>query len=83
MIFIGKAPFGYRWNEESKKIEINPEEAEVYKKIVSLYVDDGLSMKAIGIQLKEQGIRCKRSPFNSSTLSYILKGSRLAGPTQK
>ena len=37
--FIGKPPFGYRWNKKLKSIEIDNNEAETYKRIVSMYVD--------------------------------------------
>jgi site-specific DNA recombinase len=71
--FIGKPPFGYIWNKEAGKLEINEGEAETYKRIVSMYCDLGMSFKAIALKLKEEGIRCKKAFFSSITISYILK----------
>ena len=45
--FLGKPPFGYRWNKEKKELEIIPEEEKIYKKIISLYLDEGLSLKEL------------------------------------
>lgn len=74
-MFNGKPPYGYRWNKETNTLEIMPEEEEVYKKIVDFYLNYGMSLKDIGIRLKEDGIISKKAPFSSSTLSYILKNS--------
>lgn len=54
-MFNGQPPFGYKWNKEKKCIDIVPDEAETYKQIVSLYVDQGLSMRDVCMRLKEQG----------------------------
>jgi len=77
--FVGKPPFGYRWNKASQKIEIDPKEAEIYRRIVSMYLDEGMTYRDIGIRLKEEGIRCKRSVFQGGTLLYILKNPAYYG----
>jgi len=77
--FIGKPPFGYVWNEKSKKLETNEKEKEIYQRIVDMYLNDNLSMKSISIKLREQRILCKKKPFSSSTISYILKNSAYYG----
>ena len=72
--FIGKPPFGYRWNKDRKELEMIPEEAKIYKKIVSLYLDEGLSLKDITIRLTREGILGQGGkPFRANTLSYMLK----------
>ena len=48
-------PLGYRKNEKSGKPEIIESEAEIYRKIVSLYMDSRLSMKEIALQLTREG----------------------------
>jgi len=72
--FLGKPPYGYKWNKEKKELEIIPEEAKIYKKIISLYLDEGLSLKDISIRLTEEGIRGKGGkPFQTATISYVLR----------
>jgi site-specific DNA recombinase len=70
-IFNGKPPFGYEWNDETHKLVVNDDEKEIYEKIVDLYLNHGLSLKDVSIKLMDEGIICKKKPFNSSTLSYI------------
>ena len=77
--FIGKPPFGYIWDKEKKKLEINPKEAKTYAKMISMYVDQGLSFKSIALALKEEGIRCKQKFFSSVTVSYIFKNPAYYG----
>jgi site-specific DNA recombinase len=54
--FIGQPPYGYRWRKEKSRIEVEPEEAKVYEKIVSLYVDSGYSLIDIANLLDAEGI---------------------------
>ena len=77
--FIGKPPFGYRWNKKLKSIEIDNNEAETYKRIVSMYVDRGMTFRDIVIKLRGEGIKCKRSWFSNSTISYMLKNPAYYG----
>ena len=78
-IFVGKPPFGYVWNKEKKCLEINLSEADIYKRIVSMYLDEGLSFRDIGIKLRNEGIKCKRAYFTNSTISYMLKNPAYYG----
>lgn len=71
--FLGKPPFGYTWNKEKKQLEVVPEEAEVYNRIVLMYTKQGMAMRDIAIKLNAEGLKCKRSVFASGTISYILK----------
>jgi site-specific DNA recombinase len=72
--FLGKTSFGYKWNKETKELEIIPEEAKIFKKIISLYLDEGLSLKDITIRLTREGILGNSGkPFRANTLSYMLK----------
>lgn len=72
--FIGKVPFGFRWNKEKKKLEIDVKEAGLYKKIVSMYVDQGLSYRDICIDFMDKGIKNRTGKsFNQPMLSYMLK----------
>jgi site-specific DNA recombinase len=76
---LGKAPFGYRWNKQDKVLEIVPAEAEIYKRVVDWYLNLGLSYRLIALRLKNEGIRCKKKPFSSATISYMLKNPAYYG----
>lgn len=73
--FIGKQPFGYIWNKEKQKFEIKEAEVKVYDRVVGLYMDSGLSMKDVALKLKDEGILCKKKPFSSMAISYLLKNT--------
>jgi len=77
--FIGQPPFGYIYNKEKGKLEVNEREAKIYKRIVNMYVDKGMSYKDIQIQLNKEGVKCKRKPFSSATLGYLLKNPAYYG----
>jgi site-specific DNA recombinase len=72
-VFIGKPPFGYTWNKEKKKLEINDEEASLYKRIVNMYINQRLSFRDIAIQLNGEGLICKNGKWSSPVISYIFK----------
>jgi len=78
--FVGKVPFGYVWNREKKAIEINQEEARIYKHIVDLYLHEGLSFLDIALRLKDKGIKLRGRKFPATqTISYILKNPAYYG----
>lgn len=70
---VGSLPFGYKWNKEEKKIEVIPKEAELYNRIVTMYLDEGKSFSDIEEQLKGEGAKCGKKPWSSATISYALK----------
>lgn len=47
--------FGYRWDDEEKKICINEEEAEVIKRMFDLYVFQGYGAKALEQYFEKKG----------------------------
>lgn len=71
--FIGKPPYGYIWNKKLKELQINKDEALIYKRIIDMYINLGISFHNIAAQLKEEGIKCKKKFFQSATISAILK----------
>jgi len=77
--FLGKPPFGYVWNKEKKKLEINEDEAETYKRVVDMYCNLGVSFKDIALKLREESIKCKKAYFSSTTISYMLKNPAYYG----
>ncbi len=77
--FIGKAPFGYQWNKKTKAIEIDDKQSVIYKNIVNMYVYQGMTFRDIVVRLRKDGIKCKRSWFSNSTISYMLKNPAYYG----
>lgn len=77
--FIGQPPYGYFWNKDAKKIEVNEAEKAIYLDIVQMYSELGKSMKDIAVALNDRGIKAKRRPFTSTTVSEILKNPAYYG----
>ena len=73
--FVGRVPFGYRWNKETNRLEINEEEAKIYLRIVDMYLNHCRSSEDIAIQLQKEGLKCKKRPFTYSGILYILRNS--------
>lgn len=77
-ILGGAALFGYRRNEE-KKLEIEPREAELVKRIFELYAN-GMPLGRIVEHLNADGIRTRRgNPFSESGLYAILRNEKYIG----
>ena len=72
-IFNGRPPYAYYWNKEKKQLEINENEAETYKLIVNMYLDQCMSFRDICIKLRNKGIICKKAYWSSTTVSYTFK----------
>jgi site-specific DNA recombinase len=76
---IGSPPFGYLWDEEAKQFRINEKEAEVYRLMISLYLDKGLSQTQIASSLNEKGFRTRKRNAHpgrkiiQSTIGVILR----------
>ena len=78
-IHMGKPPYGYTWDKEKKRFGVNPVEAETYRRIVSMYLDQNLGYKSIAIKLREEGIKCKRAFFSPTVVGFILKNPCYTG----
>ena len=55
-IFCGKPPYGYGWNTKEKRIEIVPDQGEIYSRVVREYLDLGRSLNDISIDLNAEGV---------------------------
>ncbi len=53
---IGALPFGYRWDKKQKEIVEHPEQGPIVRRIFSMYLDEGYSIKQIAIKLTEDVI---------------------------
>lgn len=71
-IIIGKPPYGYSWNKESKRMEVNPHEAEIYRRIVEMYLA-GSSYKDITIALRREGVKAKLALFSATVVGQVLQ----------
>lgn len=78
-IFNGSPPYAYYWNKETKQLEINKKKAKVYQLIVDMYLNQKMSFQDIALKLREQGIKCKRAYWSSTTISYTLKNPAYYG----
>jgi len=85
---IGMAPFGYHWNEEDEKFEIDPEESKVYKRMLHDYLVKGKSQNQIAGDLNEEGIKSSyagnghKSPLAPFCITVPTKG-RSAIPSKQ
>lgn len=81
-IFCGKPPYGYRWNSKERRIEIVPDQGEVYSRIVKEYLDLGRSLNDISLDLNSEGVQTRAggsSKWSSGTISKILKCADYCG----
>ena len=85
----GRPPLGYNWIKETKKLAINPMEAEIIKTIYDLYLK-GYSLKHVAQALTEKGLRSKSyttkdgrkadgNAFQNTTINHILHNSLYIG----
>jgi len=83
-VTIGELPYGYKKGNSPGKIEVAEDQAAVYEKIVSYYLDQRLSIKSIAMQLNSEGVptppeskgqklKNKTGLWCSKTISNILK----------
>jgi DNA invertase Pin-like site-specific DNA recombinase len=81
--FIGQTPLGYKWNKVLNKLEVITEEAEIYKRIIRMYLDLGMAYRDIAVQLNKEGVTSirtnkngkerKRSNWGNQAISDMLK----------
>jgi site-specific DNA recombinase len=78
---IGKLPYGYKWSKKKKRIIKDPDEAPIYKKNVSKYVDEHLCFADTANWLTEQGIptRLGASHWSDSSVGNMLKNPAYKG----
>lgn len=78
--YCGQAnPFGYNWNKETKKLEINEHEAPVVELIFELY-KNGMGSKNIAKRLNEIGLKPRVvDKWDSKKICRILKNPKYVG----
>lgn len=65
--------FGYRFNKETRQMEIEPTEAQYVKKIFEWYVFHDMGSKAISLKLAELGVMGYGSNNKYVTPQFVLK----------
>lgn len=79
-MWSGKAPYGYTWDKAKCEFVFNEEEAQIYRRIVDLYLNHGMAMKKIAYQLNEEGIRGRHSrQLSSGVIAGILRNTAYYG----
>ncbi|MCD7711647.1 MAG: recombinase family protein [Firmicutes bacterium] len=77
----GPTPYGYR--NEKKSLVIEPEEAEMVRRIYDLFLQDGMNTTAVAIYLNEHGYRRSSKedcgPFTYDFVSRVLKNPVYCG----
>ena len=76
---FGKAPYGYRWNKDKARLEVEPVEAGIYHWIVRMYVQQGMAFRDIAIKLRAHGVRCKKNHWSKEAVGYVLKNPAYYG----
>lgn len=89
---MGRLPFGYEFNKDKQKIEINEENCNIVKKIFSYYIDSRYSINDIALLFTKNYIqtpseinkrRDSSSAWNSTTVRAILKNESYTGVPKK
>ncbi|WP_179876804.1 recombinase family protein [Bacillus wiedmannii] len=80
----GRAPLGYDYNRETKRLRINESEAVIVRRMFNAYAYDNMSLAEIAIELNQAGYRGKNGGlFNAYTVRRIMmNGTYLGHSTQ-
>lgn len=71
--------YGFIWNKQTKKLEINEEQAEIVKMIFNWYIS-GKGSFTISNMLNERKIKSPRGKlWNSGTVKYVLTNEKYVG----
>lgn len=75
---LGRAPYGYAI--EGRHLVIDPAEAEVVRRIVSLYLDGHEGVRRIARLLNEDGIKTRlRKPWSAGSVRAVLRNPAYTG----
>jgi len=77
----GRVPFGYKKDEDSGELVIDPEEAEIVKRIYKYRQEPhNFSLRAIAEMLNDNGDRTKKgNKWSAKSVSYILNNKKYQG----
>lgn len=68
-----------RGKNERLLLDINPEQAEIVRRIFLLWTTERISLVGIAILLNKEGVRLHGKPFNGTTIKFILSNKRYLG----
>ncbi|WP_144650963.1 recombinase family protein [Bacillus cereus] len=76
----GRAPLGYDYNRETKRLRINESEAVIVRRMFNAYAYDNMSLAEISIELNQAGYRGKNGGmFNAYTVRRIMMNDTYLG----
>ncbi len=76
----GDAPYGYKYDKNTKTIQVVPEQAEIVKMIYNKWIQPETKLLALCRELNELGIRTKKGkPFENRTIKWILHNPAYIG----
>lgn len=77
---FSNTPYGYKYNKETKKLDIDEEQSKVYKMIVDWYLSGDYSTNDIVWELNKRKILSpKGSLWNNTSLLFIMKSEVYLG----
>jgi site-specific DNA recombinase len=79
---MGSLPLGYRLDKEKKQIVTDNDQAAIYESMVSMYLDERLSMMDLANKLNQRGVKSPGrygNKWNHVTVSKILKNEAYMG----
>lgn len=78
--WVFTVPYGYDYDEETKKLVINENESSVIRKIIEMYLSQEHSTNDIANLLNKEGIPSpKNTKWTATTILYILKSEVYCG----
>lgn len=79
-IFNGRPPYAYQWNKKTCSIELIPEQAAIYQRVVTEYLDLGKSIRNIALGLTRDAIPTKYSgKWTVPTIRQFLRNPAYLG----
>jgi len=86
-IFVGRVPFGYIWNKETKKFEISKKDSQLYLSLVEMYLS-GKTLDDICLYLRQNKIfkeivlkdgKIKKQYLTSSSILSMFRNTAYYG----
>jgi len=75
----GPAPYGYTYNHETKRLDVNEEQAKIYRYIVEQYLD-GKGIQKIAINLRLMQVKSPRGSYwQEATIKRLLHNPAFLG----
>lgn len=72
--FVGSLPYCYTWNKKTQQVETISDEVAVYQRIVTSFLDLGVSLTKLALELEKESVPTRRlgNKWCTGVLSQIL-----------